>query len=513
MAEKKNFADIQRQDRNSLVKNIGIIAVVILLLIVGLFVWHYLTPEKQETTTSSNQQTAQLTMVPTTINYYDPQSEKTYDVGTSFIILSDGDNGYMKVSSDGTVSKVSSDGSYLGEVSSADRERMLQNALNITQKDNQANMALSGLQSALDAMNKPEEPVEIPSEVTPMSTLDMLYKTAEGMGYTKDQFIKAAYMAGGTPDDAAKLVEGGANAEGIIKAIMNAAPTTETETKSPSLAIEMQRVGIDEAPVTTSTDNNTTTEYPPWMEMSDPTAGMSAVLDTLAGAVSGGGTTTAWDDVNKQAQKSEWQNNQQTATITSTKLTRYDLVAGTTVPITIVTGVNTDLPGSIVGIVRQDVYDTLTGTNVLIPKGSRLLATYNNGVSFGQKSVQIAWTQLITPDGYQFSLPGFAGITPDGFSGVAGDYNGHFWQMLGGAMLGSLIDWGAAYATDQVGNMIGGGVLGDLVTALSSSAVNTTSTVGQQYAQMWANLQPTIKIKTGTETQLLVNSTISLRRN
>ena len=42
MAEKKNFADIQRQDRNSLVKNIGIIAVVILLLIVGLFVWHYL---------------------------------------------------------------------------------------------------------------------------------------------------------------------------------------------------------------------------------------------------------------------------------------------------------------------------------------------------------------------------------------------------------------------------------------------------------------------------------------
>lgn len=512
MAEKKNFAEIQRQDRNSLVKNIGIIAVVVLLLIVGLFVWHYLTPEEKNTPTTSNQQTAQLTMVPTTINYYDPQSEKTYDIGTSYIILSDGDNGYMKVSSDGTVSKVSSDGTYLGEVGEADRQRMLQNALNITQKDNQANMALSGLQSALDTMNNAETPVEIPSDVTPMSTLDMLYKTAEGMGYTKDQFIKAAYMAGGTPDDAAKLVEGGANAEGIIKAIMSSAEASEPETKAPSLTIEMQRVGIDEAPVTT-TDNNTTTEYPAWMEMTDPTAGMSAVLDTLAGAVSGGGTTTAWDDVNKQSQKSEWQNSQQSTTITSTKLTRYDLVAGTTVPITIVTGVNTDLPGSIVGIVRQDVYDTLTGTNVLIPKGSRLLATYNNSVTFGQKSVQIAWTQLITPDGYQFSLPGFAGITPDGFSGVKGDYNGHFWQMLGGAVLGSLIDWGSTYATDQVGNMIGGGVLGDLVNALSGSAVNTTATVGQQYAQMWANLQPTIKIKTGTETQLLVNTTISLRRN
>lgn len=509
MAEKSNYSEIQKQDRSSLLRNIFIIVIVIVALVVVLFVWHYLAPEKTATQTTETNQQAQLSMVPTTINYYDPQSEKSYDVGATYIILSDGNNGYMKVSSDGAVSRVSSDGTYLGTVSEADKQRGIDTALNIIKTDNQANLALSGLQNAI---TESETKVEIPSEtVQPKTTLDIIYETAEMLGYKKDDFIRAAYKAGGSPDDAARLVEAGAGAEGVIKAIMASEKTQETKNASTGLTIEMQRVGIDETPAATTTED--TSGYPEWMQTVDPTAGMSAVLDTLSGAISGGGTTTTWEDVNKQNEKSTWQNTQQSIELSSSKLTRYDLVAGSTVPITIYTGVNTDLPGAIVGIVRQDVYDTLTGTNVLIPKGSRLMATYNNGVSFGQKSIQIAWNMLITPDGYQFSLPGFTGITPDGFSGVAGDYNGHFWQMLGGAMLGSLIDWGSVYATDTLGNIVGGGVLGDLMGALSSSAINTTTTVGQQYAQMWANLQPTIKIKTGTQTQLLVNTTISLKRN
>lgn len=511
MAEKSNFSEIQKQDRNSLLRNILIIILVIFVLIVALFVWHYLAPEKKEQTTTTTGQTAQLSMVPTTINYYDPQSEKSYDVGTTYVILSDGNNGYMKVSADGTVSKVSSDGTYLGTVTEADKQRGIETALSITKTDSQANLALSGLQNILSS-SEPE--VEIPSETVQVkTTLDVLYDTAETLGYTKDDFIRAAYRAGGSPDDAARLVEAGAGAEGVVKSIMMSTTTKQEQTPaSTGLTIEMQRVGIDETPAATTTTETETT-YPEWMQTVDPSAGMSAVLDTLSGAVAGSGTTSTWDNVNKQTEKNTWQETQQSMELTSSKLTRYELVAGTTVPITIYTGVNTDLPGAIVGIVRQDVYDTLTGTNVLIPKGSRLMATYNNGVSFGQKSVQIAWNMLITPDGYQFSLPGFTGITPDGFSGVAGDYNGHFWQMLGGAMLGSLIDWGAVYATDSLGNVVGGGALGELVGALSESAINTSSSVGQQYAQMWANLQPTIKIKTGTQTQLLVTSTISLKRN
>ena len=509
MAEKSNYSEIQKQDRNSLLRNILIIILVVFALMVVLFVWHYLAPEKKEQTVTTTAQTAQLSMVPTTINYYDPQSEKSYDVGTTYVILSDGNNGYMKVSADGTVSKVSSDGTYLGTVTEADKQKGIETALGIAKTDSQANLALSGLQNTLSA---PEPEVEIPSETVKVkTTLDVLYETAETLGYTKDDFIRATYKAGGSPDDAARLVEAGAGAEGVIKSIMMSTTTQEQEPASTGLTIEMQRVGIDEAPETTATETGTT--YPEWMQTVDPSAGMSAVLDTLSGAMAGSGTTSTWENVNKQEEKNSWQTSQQSTELTSSKLNRYQLVAGTTVPITIYTGVNTDLPGAIVGLVRQDVYDTLTGTNVLIPKGSRLMATYNNGVSFGQKSVQIAWNTLITPDGYQFSLPGFTGITPDGFSGVAGDYNGHFWQMLGGAVLGSLIDWGSVYATNSIGQMIGGGALGELVNALSESTINTASGVGQQYAQMWANLQPTIKIKTGTQTQLLVTTTISLKRN
>lgn len=506
MAEKKNYSEIQRTDRTKLVRIVSLISLAIGVLLVLLFLWHYLAPKekKQETTVT---QSAQLTMVPTSLKYHDVQAEKTYDVGTTYIILSDGNDGYMKVSSDGNVTKVSSDGTYLGSVTEEERKKMLESALRITESDNQANMALSGLQTVVDTTSN----TEIPSDSLTPSTLDMIYQRAEELGYTKDSFIRATYLTGGTPEDAARLIESGANTDEIIKAVMASSNTQkEEETKNKGLSIEIERVGIEESPVTVEKTEETT--YPEWLQEVDPTSGMSAVLETLSNAVSTTTDTSTWNSVNKQGEKESWQNNQQTTAITSSKLTRYDLVAGTTVPITIVTGINTDLPGSVVGIVRQDVYDTLTGTNVLIPKGSRLMATYNSSVSFGQQSVQIAWTTLITPDGYQFSLPGFSGTTPDGYSGVAGSYNSHFWQMLGGAMLGSLIDWGSVYATDTVGNLIGGGTLGELLSALTGSAINTTSSVGQQYAQMWANLQPTIKIKTGTQTQLLVNQTISLKR-
>lgn len=509
MAGKSNFADIQRQDRKKTLRTIGMIGIILLLCIGGAFFVHYFMPSKKKNITTTNQTNASLTMVPTTINYYDPQSEKSYDIGTSYIILSDGSNGYMKVDADGSVTKVSSDGTYLGTATEAERNKMLEAALKITQKDNQADMALAGLKAAVDAETKAKEDAK--EENAPLTGVDLLYSEVEKLGYNKEDFIRKTYLAGASPKDAATLLDLGGDPQSIIKAIMSKEVKADENKENKGLTIEMQRVGIDE-PVTTtaSTDNS---GYPSWMKEVDPTAGMDAVLSSLAGISNSSGTTDSWSNVNKQDQKKSWEAEQQTREISSTKLTRYDLVAGTVVPITIVTGVNTDLPGSIVGIVRQDVYDTLTGTNVLIPKGSRLLASYNSSVSFGQKSVQIAWSQLIIPDGYQFTLPGFSGITPDGYSGVKGKYNGHFWQLLGGALLGSMIDWGATYATTTLGKTVGGGTLGELANALAGSMVNTTSTVGQQYAQMWANLQPTIKIKTGTETQLLVNATITLKRN
>jgi type IV secretion system protein TrbI len=52
----------------------------------------------------------------------------------------------------------------------------------------------------------------------------------------------------------------------------------------------------------------------------------------------------------------------------------YEVKAGTIIPTTLLTGLNSDLPGEVVGQVRESVYDTVTGNYLIIPQGSRLLA-------------------------------------------------------------------------------------------------------------------------------------------
>lgn len=41
-------------------------------------------------------------------------------------------------------------------------------------------------------------------------------------------------------------------------------------------------------------------------------------------------------------------------------------------------GINSDLPGEVRALVRENVYDTASGRYVLIPQGSRLVGRYNS---------------------------------------------------------------------------------------------------------------------------------------
>ena len=515
MGKKGNYSEVQRMDRGNVVKKIIIIGALLVVIFIALSVIRVITTKKEETAVVQPETSQNLTMVPSDIHHYDPQEESSYDVGVNYVILTS-DNGFLKVDASGNVTRVSSDGTYLKEATADEAKSALSIAQNIMKNDNLASIALSGLESNIPAEEPEPEPQPEPS------TLDKLYAAAAGMGYDKDTFTKQLYAAGSSPDAAVSLIDMGMSQETLIKSLMSKAEkaSAETETSTKSLSAEIEHVGLVNntaaAVSQTAAAEDEGTVYPDWLEDPDLDSSMTALVSTLSalssGSSSSSGTTSQWESTNKQSEKSSWLSEQQSAEVTASRLTRYDLVAGTIIPITIVTGVNSDLPGQIVGVVRQNVYDSLTGTNILIPKGSRVLASYNSAVSFGQTSLQIAWTQLITTDGYQFSLPGFNGVTPEGYSGVSGSVNNHFWSILGGAALGSLIDWGSTYAKTTVGDLVSGSTLADLATSLFDTTVNTSTSIGSKYAEMWASLQPTIKIKTGTQTQMLVNQTISLRR-
>ena len=80
-------------------------------------------------------------------------------------------------------------------------------------------------------------------------------------------------------------------------------------------------------------------------------------------------------------------------------LSAFEIKAGTIIPSALITGLNSDLPGEIIGQVTEHVYDSVSGRHILIPQGSRLFGRYNADIGYGQDRAQIVWDRLIMPNG------------------------------------------------------------------------------------------------------------------
>ncbi len=74
-------------------------------------------------------------------------------------------------------------------------------------------------------------------------------------------------------------------------------------------------------------------------------------------------------------------------------------MAGTIIPASLVTGLNSDLPGQVIAQITENVYDTPTGQYLLLPQGPRLMGRYDSDIDDGQSRALVVWNQLIRPDG------------------------------------------------------------------------------------------------------------------
>src|SRR5207302_5304152 len=127
----------------------------------------------------------------------------------------------------------------------------------------------------------------------------------------------------------------------------------------------------------------------------------------------------------------------------------YTLRAGTVIPGLLVTGINSDLPGDLVGQVGRDVYDSRTQRICLIPKGARFIGTYDNQIAAGEGRLLVAWTRLILPDGRSLKLPGLALKDLAGQTGAQGEVDTHWQRVFGKALLLSAISASAQVSQPQ----------------------------------------------------------------
>ncbi|MBN8744532.1 MAG: TrbI/VirB10 family protein [Thiomonas arsenitoxydans] len=189
------------------------------------------------------------------------------------------------------------------------------------------------------------------------------------------------------------------------------------------------------------------------------------------------------------------------------KASNHELFAGSVIPAVLQTGIDSDLPGTITGMVRQTVYDSLNPSVVLIPQGTKIIGAYSSDVAYGQSRVLVAWNRLIFPNGAMIDLKGMVGADGQGESGLSDQVDNHYARIFGSAVLMSLLGVGAQLSQPQTGNALTTPSASQQAAAALSQQIDT---VGTNLLNKNLNIQPTLNIRPGYTFNVLVNRTMIL---
>ncbi|MBY3038385.1 IncP-type conjugal transfer protein TrbI [Rhizobium laguerreae] len=182
-----------------------------------------------------------------------------------------------------------------------------------------------------------------------------------------------------------------------------------------------------------------------------------------------------------------------------------ELKRGSVVPATLITGLNSDLPGRITAQVSQNVFDSATGYRLLIPQGAKLFGRYDSKVSFGQERVLVVWTDLIFPNGSTLQIGGMAGTDAEGYGGFKDKVDRHLWRTFGSAALVAMIGTGIDMSMPESSTLATQDTASD---AARRNFAESFGRVAEETISKNLNVQPTIRIRPGYKFNVMVDQDI-----
>ena len=180
------------------------------------------------------------------------------------------------------------------------------------------------------------------------------------------------------------------------------------------------------------------------------------------------------------------------------KAKKGEIKTGFVIPATLLTEIESQLKGMVVGQVRQSVFDTATGDMLLIPQGTKVIGDYQSDIQYGAKRIFVSWKRLVFPNGSSLDLGSMPGADMSGTSGFKDKYNNHFWEMFGNALLFSLVLTGVnmTQSPDILNQWIP--IYGrNASNALSESMGQSLGETLSQMIQKNLNIAPDITIRSG----------------
>jgi type IV secretion system protein VirB10 len=167
---------------------------------------------------------------------------------------------------------------------------------------------------------------------------------------------------------------------------------------------------------------------------------------------------------------------------------------GFVIPAVLETAIDSDLPGSVRAVVSRDVRG-FDGSQVLIPRGSKLIGQYKSAAAIGQTRAFVVWTRIITPSGVSIDV-GSPATDRLGRGGLDGQVDDHFFKRFGASILLSVITAGTqALATQHSGGNNTALIIGSPTQAENIAAIAL---------QKQIDIPTTIRVAQGVPVQVSV---------
>jgi type IV secretory pathway VirB10-like protein len=194
----------------------------------------------------------------------------------------------------------------------------------------------------------------------------------------------------------------------------------------------------------------------------------------------------------------------------------YELKAGSVIPAMMINGINSDLPGEVIALVRDNIYDSVKRKYLLIPQGAKLIGLYDANIAYGQERVLVAWNRIIYPDGSSINLKGMPGSDLQGYSGFYDQVDNKYWKIFGSSFIIGMITAAMQYSqnnTNANAQITGGGInnnpgVGQVVAGSLGQQLGQT---GLMLAQKNLNVQPTLIIRPGYPFNIMLTADLILK--
>ncbi|MET3762105.1 type IV secretion system protein VirB10 [Sphingomonas sp. UYEF23] len=172
------------------------------------------------------------------------------------------------------------------------------------------------------------------------------------------------------------------------------------------------------------------------------------------------------------------------------------LSAGTVIPCTLQTAINSTQAGFVSCVINHDVYSE-NGRIVLLDKGTKVLGQYSGGITQGQARMFVLWTRALTPRGVAIDL-GSPAADSLGRAGLPGGVDTQFWARFGVGLVISVLEDASQIAS----------------RSLAGEGSNTTqvpSTTGSTVLQSTMQIKPILKKNQGDTAAIFVAKDFDFR--